>query len=560
MKKRKTLSAIDLYSGVGGWSLGLKLAGIRVVASYEWWRPALRSNTINNLHEGFEGDIRARALNAFKHDVDIVVGSPPCTEFSFSNRGGKGDIEDGLRDIRKFLEVVEYIKPRFWLMENVPRVADIVKRELASGGSLSRFASLAPQIHIVDMAQFGLPQSRSRCIAGNIDFRLLLSYQSKCPRRTLGGVIRALSKPTTVVDPIYGIRCKAINLIDHEFEVPLSPEEERMNREAKTYHPVYNNMSFPDRIDRPVRTITATCTRVSRESVIVGSQQGQFRRLTARERATLQGFPITFQFYGDSYQQKLKLIGNAIPPLFTFYVGQAMRGVPASRLKKPAEAIKAFVAPTKKPKQTTPDQMGRTFPVDRRFRAALPHLRFKSGVRFELANAPLEGKTAWNVKFFFGNSKNIHELLPDEATTNFVLARVKRKWNQPEVDSSRTRIMERIGPLDSHKLQRAWARASVESHAHPYDLVDFLGHEARTLLDLLETNPAACLEVVQQTLEHWARTAPAGIEVQGVRKVLENSPAVLSGLLIGGFANEALARPRLAAPPEPPPRNLLIAA
>jgi DNA (cytosine-5)-methyltransferase 1 len=42
-KKATTVRAIDLYSGVGGWSLGLRLAGVEVVASYELWGPANES-------------------------------------------------------------------------------------------------------------------------------------------------------------------------------------------------------------------------------------------------------------------------------------------------------------------------------------------------------------------------------------------------------------------------------------------------------------------------------------------------------------------------------------
>jgi DNA (cytosine-5)-methyltransferase 1 len=560
MGQKKKLRAIDLYSGVGGWSLGLKLAGIDVVASYEWWRPAIYSNELNNRHEGFQDDIRARPLNEFRKDVDIVVGSPPCTEFSFSNRGGKGDIEDGLRDIRKFLEVVEYVRPVYWIMENVPRVAQILAKELGPGGSLHRFARLSPEIHVVDMAEFGLPQSRSRCIAGNIDFRLLFSYRSRCPKRTLRSVITALSKRTMVTDPIYGIRCKSVDVIDHKLEPPLSPEEQRMNKEAKTYHPVYNNMSFPDRMDRPVRTITATCTRVSRESVIVETQPGHYRRLTVRERATLQGFPISFQFYGETYQQKLKMIGNAIPPLFTFYIGQAMKQVPVSRLKQPAVAIKAFTAPIEIPTDTPPDRIGRLYPPNRRFRMALPHLRFKSGVRFELANDTTEGVTQWSVKFYFGTSRNIHELKPDSDTTSLAVERVRDAWPKVDVDLIWHRISETMQRVDPELLQRTWARAATNSEMHPFELVDFLGNEVSQLLAVLKLKPVSCKEIVEYSLERWARSIPPGTEVQGIRKVLDHSPAVLSGFVVGHFANEALASRGLSTTPRSSSRRIRIAA
>ena len=82
-------------------------------------------------------------------------------------------------------------------------------------------------------------------------------------------------------------------------------------------------MSFPDSLKRPSRTITSTCTRVSRESIVI--QDGKkFRRLTLREKGCIQGFPITFQFYGNTHSNKQKMIGNSIPPILTYYLFQRM--------------------------------------------------------------------------------------------------------------------------------------------------------------------------------------------------------------------------------------------
>ena len=58
-----------------------------------------------------------------------------------------------------------------------------------------------------------------------------------------------------------------------EKEEALNPEEERMNRDMKINHPIYNRMSFPEDESQPARTITATCTRVSRESLIVKDKE-----------------------------------------------------------------------------------------------------------------------------------------------------------------------------------------------------------------------------------------------------------------------------------------------
>ena len=68
--------------------------------------------------------------------IDIVVGSPPCTQFSYSNRGGSGDLEDGIIDLYQFFKCIEVVKPKFWAMENVPRVAKVLLTESQKGGQL----------------------------------------------------------------------------------------------------------------------------------------------------------------------------------------------------------------------------------------------------------------------------------------------------------------------------------------------------------------------------------------------------------------------------------------
>ena len=160
------LKAIDLYSGVGGWSLGLKMSGIDIVKSYEWWEPAARTQDKNLGGNVDRVDIRTLPLEDLPTGIDIVVGSPPCTQFSYSNRGGSGDVQDGLKDIQKFLEIVEYIQPTYWVMENIPRVKNILRKELSSTGQLHRFQDLVEVIEVIDCSLFGVPQKRERLLAG----------------------------------------------------------------------------------------------------------------------------------------------------------------------------------------------------------------------------------------------------------------------------------------------------------------------------------------------------------------------------------------------------------
>jgi DNA (cytosine-5)-methyltransferase 1 len=545
------LRAIDLYSGVGGWSLGLRMAGVDVVASYEIWSHAHATNSQNNGHESSVTDIRALRLSDLPANIDIVVGSPPCTQFSFSNRGGSGDIDDGLVDVTKFLAVVDRLKPKFWAMENVPRLAAIMQKELAKGGRLCRFQHLRPQIHVVDSCEWGVPQRRKRCIVGDLPFALLLNYRSLAKRRTLGDVVKSVNGPRPS-DPVYDITLHRSDLIDHDPEQVLSPEEERINREMKTFHPVYNNMAFPDSLKRPSRTVTATCTRVSRESIVIAAPEakGRFRRLTVRERACLQSFPINYQFYGETYAQKLKMVGNAVPPLLTFYIASAMLNTPTSKIASPSVAISRFKAPESRPLATKPDRVGESYPANRRFRAAIPHLRFKSGVRFEFGNSFRGAQASWGVRFFFGSSKNIQQV---ELGNPLVegLAGVGGALQHIAASRHMTKALQRlINETSSSRLQGVWSHRVVH-HVSPFDIVDAIGESVQKLISRRGFGSVADVAIASMLKD---RSNPHGWE-----KVLRNADCVFAGILIGSLVNELFSAERIVEKLDGQQRRLAFA-
>lgn len=538
-KMQRALRAIDLYSGVGGWSLGLRMAGIEVVASYEQWGAANETNFKNNRHQAQTVDIRGLSLSELPKNIDIVVGSPPCTEFSYSNRGGGGDISDGLQDIVKFLTIVAHLKPKTWVMENVPRVAAILKKELKPKGRLFKFAHLGMSVAVINMEEYGVPQRRRRCIAGKFDLELLRSYAGQVSAPTLGKVVQALGA-RRVIDPIYGIKIARKSLHDHVTEDHLNSEEERINRAGKVTHPVYNTMPFPDPLDRSVRTITATCTRVSRESIVIDDPllSGSLRRLSIRERASLQGFPVTFQFYGANYGQKLRMVGNAVPPLFSFLVGQALLGISSDALLSPKDGVKKFTPPTPVPKATPPDAPGATYPWTRTFRFAIPSLRLKSGVRFELRNKRNAETIAWEIAFVFGSSKSIHTLTLSSTQYDQLLAALPIVTRA--VVRERTNNLARyIRFADVPHMQDVWSHRGPGGE-RPFSLLDELDRVGQQLIPIIAEHKiaaqAAIVDVVK--CEYGHRTT----ELVGMEKLKRNAALIFAGIVIGSIANAELQR------------------
>ena len=539
----KKLTAIDLYSGIGGWATGLKLAGIDVVKSYEYWSPAAETYRQNHGGNVEVTDIREFNPSDYPKGVDIVVGSPPCTQFSYSNRGGSGNIQDGLKDIHCFFRAVEAVNPKYWAMENVPRVKGILERILNDEPNFRRYKKLfglkdnqniSDFISVIDCSELGLPQSRKRMVAGNFPWHLLEAYKEKTDEMTLGDVLKSISG-NTIVDPTYGFRITKSEVTGMEPEPALTGEERRMNEEAKNYHPVYNKMSFPDKQDRPSRTVTATCTRVSRESIVIKPPgKRHYRRLTLRERATVQGFPLTYDFFSNSYSNQLKMAGNALPPVLAYHIGLAMRKVKPTSYKAINALKYKHTIPKTRPHEVEIKVLRSAYPETRSFQAAIPGLRFGSGVRFELKNLIKNGAAQWKVRFFYGTSKDIRELELN--------GQHKRLLNIQKLFSikDKSRIKKTMAKLESllkkesnGSMQAVWAH--LKDGFTPYDLIDEMGKLSEVIASSLPKKTETPKD--KMLLKMLGIRCEPDDQVVNMKKFNENASKMLSGVLLGSWFN-----------------------
>jgi len=117
----RQLRALDLFTGLGGWLDGLVLEGFDVVGVEI--DPKIAAL---NKHRVIVADVCELNPEDFK-GYDLIVGSPPCRNFSRIAIAGKNvwkvppDPEgEGMRLVKAFINFVEVAQPRYWLMENVP--------------------------------------------------------------------------------------------------------------------------------------------------------------------------------------------------------------------------------------------------------------------------------------------------------------------------------------------------------------------------------------------------------------------------------------------------------
>ncbi len=342
------LTVVDFFAGAGGFSEGFKQAGFDVIYATDNWSPAIETFKLNNPSTE---TVKADIMSLDESDMpraDVVIGGPPCTEFSGSKRGGGGDFKKGLILVSRFLYFVDALRPRWWIMENVPRLLQAMPQRFRYkdiGMEKEGYLEI-PKKRVFNSADYGAPQKRLRLFSGR--YPDPAQTHSENPTTNLLGerhrkwvpmrhVIEAFPNPLAehvgdfkVYDPNYEIKIDVTELSDHFGDYCLmSKGEAERNRKQKTEHPYYGRMKFPDDLDRPSRTVMATQFNASRETMVIEAKEGNkkvYRKPTIREAASLQCYPINYKFIGSNTSTKYKLVGNSVPAKLSFAVAKAILG------------------------------------------------------------------------------------------------------------------------------------------------------------------------------------------------------------------------------------------
>ncbi|MCY3792693.1 MAG: DNA cytosine methyltransferase [Gemmatimonadetes bacterium] len=320
--------AIDLFSGCGGLTEGLKMAGFRVLAAIDVDLFAIQTYRANHREVAvWKRDVRrvepARLLRRFglrKGQLDLVAGCPPCQGFStLRTRNGSSPVNDPRNDLLlEFQRFVEELLPRAVMMENVPPLV----RDRRFGGFTQKLRQLGYVGHhsVLDAADYGVPQRRRRLI-------YLAGYCAAIPfateitdRRTVQDALGQLPKAGSSGDAVHDLperrSAKVMRIIrsipkDGGSRVDL-PEELQLpcHKRCDGFADVYGRMAW--RSVAP--TITSGCFNPSKGRFLHPEED---RAITMREAALLQGFPQRYKFTSLAGKEALAgMIGNALPPPF----------------------------------------------------------------------------------------------------------------------------------------------------------------------------------------------------------------------------------------------------
>ena len=326
MTKRR-LNAIDLFSGCGGLSEGLKQAGFNVIAGVEVDKNAAKAYRMNHKTTVlFEDDIRnldaAKILKLLKgKPLHLLAGCPPCQGFSslrkMNRKSAVRDKRNGL--IGEYYRLVEELNPLTIMLENVPGIVDytlfqsIIRKLKKLGYSIA--------YRVVNVADYSVPQRRKRLVlVGSKLGKLDLAKK----RKNLVTVKQALwkLKKNGKVDKLQDIYPKHTARIQKM--ISLIPKDGGSRKDLPKRYKLEchtkKNVGFSDiygrlRWDAVSSTITGGCLKPSKGRFLHPEED---RCISAREAALLQTFPVRYKFPTDITRDTLALlIGNALPPKFS---------------------------------------------------------------------------------------------------------------------------------------------------------------------------------------------------------------------------------------------------
>jgi DNA (cytosine-5)-methyltransferase 1 len=323
-----TKTFISLYSGAGGLDLGFIQAGFKPLWANDLDADAIETYRRNVGRHAVCGDIGALREQIPGCRPDLVIGGPPCQGFSVAGQMRLDDPRS--RHVRTFLDVVEELQPRGFVMENVKNLAinarwtgliDELREQAEKAGYETR-------LWVLNASHYGVPQARERMF--------MVGLRDGVPQRP---PTSSEASPPTVRDALAELPAAGQPGNESVCPARVTAARNPVLRRSPFAGMLFNGKGRPLNLDAPASTLPASMggnrTPVVDQEEVEGSAEESWvvgyhrrltagkpplrripkrmRRLTVEEAAALQAFPRDWKFHGRQ-SSRYRQIGNAVPP------------------------------------------------------------------------------------------------------------------------------------------------------------------------------------------------------------------------------------------------------
>lgn len=300
------MKIISLFSGAGGLDLGLIKAGHSVV-----WANDMDVSSCATYERNIGSHIVCKSISEIKlvdiPEGDVVVGGFPCQGFSLANKDRRpGDDRNIL--YLEFLRIIKGKKPKYFIAENVRGILSLgsgrVIKKIAADFSA---AGYRVKYKLFNTANYGVPQSRMRVL--------------------IAGTRKDLPEARDFQFPVPTHDSKSWVTISQALKDIPEPELESNTLKNHVYskYKVTNRDYTGHRRTNPDKPSPTILARGNGKGGVCAIQHPQnHRRMSVRESAIIQTFPLNFEFMG-SMSSMYRQIGNAVPVLFAKCIGKQLK-------------------------------------------------------------------------------------------------------------------------------------------------------------------------------------------------------------------------------------------
>ena len=311
------MTYVDLFSGVGGMSMGFMKHGFENIFSIDCDSEICQTYKQNfpnhTLLEKKIEDLSEKELRNLAKTTkpDVIIGGTPCQGFSMAGNPGRTFIDDPRNHLfKEFARIVSALNPKFFVIENVARVYNHnqgqTKKEIIE---LFEKLGYAVDCMILKSEDYGVPQLRRRIffIGNRLGLQNPFPVKSSKNPVTVKDALEDLPKLTSGESsdiPNHTAMNHSEQMLEKMSYVTSGGSREQIPEEIRPKKGDIRKYIKYDK-SKPSVCITGDMRKVFHYS--------QNRALTVRELARLQSFPDDFVFCGTKISQQQQ-VGNAVPP------------------------------------------------------------------------------------------------------------------------------------------------------------------------------------------------------------------------------------------------------
>jgi len=288
----------SLFCGAGGFDLGFIQAGHKIL-----WAIDSDIECCETYRKNIGNQVICKNINDINFDklqeIDIIIGGFPCQGFSVANLNRTGSDERNYL-YKFFIKALEIKKPDLFLAENVRGILSLDGGEVIKK-IISDFSELGYEVEckLINAADYGVPQTRKRVFIVGTKKESRLEFDWPTPTNLNNWIsVKEALKEIPEPDAVHNLKNHIGSKNKIRFTDFTSHRATNPNKPSPTIlTPTWGAMPHPS----------------------------NKRRMTIREHALIQTFPLDFEFYGKTMGSLYKQVGNAVPVKLAFELAKGFK-------------------------------------------------------------------------------------------------------------------------------------------------------------------------------------------------------------------------------------------